>query len=148
MAYNFTKLTEVAMTENIDDSVNLLIEQGDDIKRMSLGNIPQRAQADWNETNEASPAFILNKPDISSGGGNASITYFLISGTSVVDENKIKVTKAAMLEALNSGIVKLKWAIGAESETTVLSYAVPASGSPAVYFINSQGAITSCTTNA
>lgn len=142
MAYNFTKLTEVAMVENTGDNVNLLVEQNNDIKRMNISDIPQRAQADWNETNESSPAFILNKPDLSSiGGGNAAITYFIISGVYIKDENNTTISKAIMEEALNNGIVKLKWSANNNTETTVLSYSIPASGSPKVFYVNSQGTI-------
>jgi hypothetical protein len=66
MSYEFIKLSEV---EKVDTSYNasLLIEQNGEIKRLSTDNINfggsgNQVQADWNETDDTSPAFIANKP--------------------------------------------------------------------------------------
>ena len=67
MAYTYKKLTDVDLIETATNP-NLLIEEDGDIKKISASNVaaPQ-VQADWNETDDTSPAFILNKPELSSG---------------------------------------------------------------------------------
>lgn len=74
MSYEFIKLNEV---EKVDSSYNasLLIEQNGEIKRLSTENINfggggQQVQADWNEKDDTSPAYIMNKPEI-----NGNIVY-------------------------------------------------------------------------
>lgn len=61
MAYNFTKLSDVTLTETPISEANVLIEENGDIKKTPKNAIG--AQADWNETDESSSAFILNKPE-------------------------------------------------------------------------------------
>lgn len=61
MAYAFTKLSDVNLTEKPTDEANVLIEENGDIKKTPKNAIG--AQADWNETDESSSAFILNKPE-------------------------------------------------------------------------------------
>lgn len=61
MAYAFTKLSNVNLTEKPTDEANVLIEENGDIKKTPKNAIG--AQADWNETDESSSAFILNKPE-------------------------------------------------------------------------------------
>jgi hypothetical protein len=88
MAYTYKKLTDVELVESATEP-NLLIEDGGDIKKISASNIavPQ-VKADWNEEDENSPAFIMNKPDSIGGGGVNVITYHLsytlISGKTVL----------------------------------------------------------------
>lgn len=152
MAYEFKKINTVDTVSTIDNNINLVVEQTGTVKRMNIADIPQRAQADWNETNESSPAYILNKPDLSSvGGGNASITYFIMSDG--VDAPIVKVgdtwdtatplTKSAVVDAFNNGIVRMKYAANANSVVTLLSYKYPASGFGTVYYIDSAGIIAS-----
>lgn len=84
MAYTYKKLTDVELVEFAVEP-NLLIEDGGDIKKISASNIavPQ-VKADWNEKDETSPAFILNKPDLDSVGGGANVvTYELGSGGNI-----------------------------------------------------------------
>ena len=39
------------------------------------------AQADWNENDSSSPAYILNKPENLGGGGSDSVVWFSFSGS-------------------------------------------------------------------
>lgn len=65
MAYEFTKLSDVALTNEPATSANVLVEENGEIKKVPKSAIG--AQADWNETDETNPAYILNKP-VSLGG--------------------------------------------------------------------------------
>lgn len=60
MAYEFVKLNEVDLVEEPNEGANVIIEEDGEIKRVPKTAIG--AQADWNETDETNPAFILNKP--------------------------------------------------------------------------------------
>lgn len=62
----FKKITEVEVVESVNAEDTVLIEQDGVAKRAPKGSIG--AQSDWNETDESSPAFIKNKPDVSGGG--------------------------------------------------------------------------------
>lgn len=71
MSYEFIKLSEVEQVET-SYNANLLIEEDGQIKRLSTANINfggsgNQVQADWNETDDTSPAYIMNKPEISDG---------------------------------------------------------------------------------
>lgn len=88
MAYEYKKLSEVDVVDSVDSSVNLLVEQGSDIKKMNIGDLPiptGQAQADWNEEDETKPSFIKNKPDLSqvggSGGGEVLIVDINYNGS-------------------------------------------------------------------
>lgn len=73
----FTRLSDVTLVNEVSEDTNVLIEDNGEIKKVSKSNIG--AQADWNEENEASPAFILNKP--TSLGGYA---YYATYGNYIV----------------------------------------------------------------
>ena len=68
----FEKLSEVTLAENAADTANVMIEENGEIKRVPKNTIG--AQADWNETDETNPAFILNKPQ--SMGGYTYYSYY------------------------------------------------------------------------
>lgn len=53
--------------ENWADSMNENLQILNDLQIPPPAPEPTLTQADWNETNEQSPAFILNKPNLSSG---------------------------------------------------------------------------------
>ena len=81
MSYEFIKLSEV---EKVDTSynANLLIEENGEIKRLSTENINfggsgNQVQADWNETDDTSPAYIANKPSMN----QEIITYSTTTGS-------------------------------------------------------------------
>lgn len=73
MAYEFSKLSEVPVTDAPTNEANVLIEDGGEVKRTPKSAIG--AQANWDETDETSPAFIMNKP--TSMGG---YKYYFYSG--------------------------------------------------------------------
>lgn len=56
----FTKLSEVDLVEDVNESTSVLVEEDGEVKRVPKSKIG--AQADWNETDESKPSFILNKP--------------------------------------------------------------------------------------
>lgn len=66
------KLNEVTLVESVGDEANVLIEENAEIKRVPKTAIG--AQADWDETDETSPAFIMNKPE--SLGGYTYYSYY------------------------------------------------------------------------
>lgn len=60
MSYDFIKISDVDLVGKPNESANVIIEDGGDIKRVPKSAIG--AQADWNETDDKNPAYILNKP--------------------------------------------------------------------------------------
>lgn len=102
MAYNFTKLSDAELVESTVSTPNILIEEEGDIKRISADDIatPQ-VQADWNETDSGSKAFILNKPEV----GPKIITYVDNSGLHLEDANGPLVTPQEVVDAWNSGSI-------------------------------------------
>ena len=82
MAYNYKKLTDVALVESAE-TPNILIEDDGDIKKISASNlVTPQTKADWDETDPNSAAFILNKPDLSQAGGANVVTYTISSTSS------------------------------------------------------------------
>lgn len=80
MAYTYKKLTDVELVESAVEP-NLLIEEDGDIKKIPASNVavPQ-VKANWEETDASSPAFIMNKPDLSQAGRANVVTYTVVSG--------------------------------------------------------------------
>lgn len=72
MPYDFIKISDVDLVENPNESVNVIVEDNGDIKRVPKSAIG--AQADWNETDDKNPAYILNKPK--SLGGYTYYYYY------------------------------------------------------------------------
>ena len=60
--YEFTRLADVPAVAEARNDLNVLVEQDGEIGKVAKTQIG--AQADWNETDETSPAYILNKPVI------------------------------------------------------------------------------------
>ena len=110
MAYKYTKLSDVELTNVADNSTNLLVEREGTIQKLNVKDLtPANVQPDWDETNEDSPAFILNKPDLSQvGGGGAKITYFVLSGNVIKREDGSNAPTQEVFDAFTSGIVLLK----------------------------------------
>ena len=75
MAYTMKRLSEVSEVENVNSDATVLIEQNGEVARAHKGKIG--AQADWNETDETSPAFIMNKPV----GGSVDNFYYVSNST-------------------------------------------------------------------
>ena len=65
-----TKLSDATLVGTPASNANVLIEESGVLKKVPKAEIG--AQADWNETDETSPAFILNKPEF---GGGSKVTY-------------------------------------------------------------------------
>lgn len=72
MAYEFTKLSDVTLADTLESSANVLVEENGEIKKTPKTAIG--AQADWNETDDTNPAYILNKPE--SLGGYKYYYYY------------------------------------------------------------------------
>lgn len=72
MSYDFVKVSNIDLVENPNEEANVLVEDGGDIKRVPKSAIG--AQADWNETDDTNPAYILNKP--TNLGGYAYYYYY------------------------------------------------------------------------
>jgi predicted ribosomally synthesized peptide with SipW-like signal peptide len=104
MAYTYKKLTDVELVESAVEP-NLLIEDGGDIKKISASNIavPQ-VNADWDEEDIESPAFIMNKPDLSEVGGGANVvTYTIVSGALMLDG--VATTAQSVVDEWNNGSI-------------------------------------------
>lgn len=76
--YEFTRLSDVPVVETVQDNLNVLVEQDGEIGKVAKTQIG--AQADWNETDETSPAFILNKPEVGGGGSGTPIVFYISNG--------------------------------------------------------------------
>ena len=103
MAYEYKKINEVTLVETATDH-NVLIEEGGEIKRIPASNIsiPQ-VKSDWNETDATSPAFILNKPDLSNvGSGGGSAVHYVLSGTTLTCD-MVNVSRDALLQSYKDG---------------------------------------------
>lgn len=81
MAYTYKKLSDVEFVESAVEP-NILIEDEGEIKKISASNIavPQ-VRADWDEEDETSAAYILNKPDLSQSVGGANVVTYTLSYT-------------------------------------------------------------------
>lgn len=139
MAYKYTKLSDVELTNVADNATNLLVEREGTIQKLNVKDLaPANVQPNWDETNEDSPAFILNKPDLSQvGGGSAKITYFVLSG----NDNHIKLedgtgaTSQEVYDAFTSGIVLLKMSNDTRL-SSLIAYGGPGSGGHSWYGIS------------
>lgn len=120
MSYEFIKLSEV---EKVDTSynANLLIEENGEIKRLSTENINfggsgNQVQADWNETDDTSPAFIANKPSMPE-----SVTFYCATG-SILGLNGQNQTVQMVKDIWNSGAyARYKPYSSATQESVILS---------------------------
>ena len=103
MAYSYKKLTDVALVESAE-TPNLLIEEGGDIKKISVSNlVTPQTKADWEETDPNSFAFILNKPDLSQVGGANVVTYTILN--SALNLNGVAVTAQSVIDEWNNGSI-------------------------------------------
>lgn len=73
MEMEFTKLSEVPVTDNPTDEASVLVEESGEIKRTPKSAIG--AQADWNETDETKSSFIVNKPEKLGGVRKFFVAY-------------------------------------------------------------------------
>ena len=103
MAYSYKKLTDVALVESAE-TPNLLIEEGGDIKKISVSNlVTPQTKADWEETDPNSFAFILNKPDLSQVGGANVVTYTILN--SALNLNGVAVSAQSVIDEWNNGSI-------------------------------------------
>lgn len=103
MAYSYKKLTDVALVESAE-TPNLLIEEGGDIKKISVSNlVTPQTKADWEETDPNSFAFILNKPDLSQVGGAKIVTYTIVN--SALNLNGVAVSAQSVIDEWNNGSI-------------------------------------------
>lgn len=106
MAYEMKRLSEVPKIENVNSDATVLIEQNGEVARAHKGKIG--AQADWNETDETSPAFIMNKPI----GASVDNFYYVSNSTyrgfvHGTDETGEQVSGQALKDSFDSGNVVL-----------------------------------------
>ena len=102
MAIQTTKLSEVEVIES-PVNPNFIIEDEGEIKRIPPEAItPSQIQADWDETDASSPAYILNKPE-SLGGGGEVVQYYLDSGSLKEYVTSAAASKATVVDQWNTG---------------------------------------------
>ncbi len=107
MAYTYKKLTDVELVESVVEP-NILIEADGDIKKISASNIAvPRVNADWDEEDVASPAFILNKPDLSQVGGGANVVTYTIDSSSLMRDGAATTAQAVVDEWNNGSILRI-----------------------------------------
>lgn len=101
MAIQTKKLSEVEVIAS-PVNPNFIIEDEGEIKRIPPEAItPSQVQADWEETDASSPAYILNKPE-SLGGGK--IVYYYLSGVGLWEEaTSVMASKATVVDQWNTG---------------------------------------------
>ena len=103
MAIQTTKLSEVEVIES-PINPNFIIEDEGEIKRIPPEAItPSQVQADWDETDASSPAYILNKPESLGGGGGEIVYYFLSSATLMEEATSAIASKATVVDQWNTG---------------------------------------------
>lgn len=128
MAFKTTKLSEVELVTSTVDP-KLLIEDMGEIKRVSPETVaPSQVQADWNETDTSSPAYILNKPTT---GGSVDVVTYCFSGSLLWDvSTSSSVTKNDFVEKWNKGtVIRLKASSTTPSSGTILGVTYTLSGS-------------------
>ncbi len=102
MAIQTKKLSEVEVIES-PVNPNFIIETEGEIKRIPPEAItPSQVQADWEETDASSPAYILNKPE-SLGGGGEVVQYYLDSGSLKEQVTSAIASKATVVDQWNTG---------------------------------------------
>ena len=102
MAIQTKKLSEVEVIKS-PVNPNFIIEDEGEIKRIPPEAItPAQVQADWEETDASSPAYILNKPE-SLGGGGEVVQYYLDSGTLKEQITSAAASKATVVDQWNTG---------------------------------------------
>lgn len=102
MAIQTKKLSEVEVIAS-PVNPNFIIEDEGEIKRIPPEAItPSQVQADWEETDASSPAYILNKPESLGGGGE--IVYYYLSGSILKEEaTSAQASKAKVIDQWNGG---------------------------------------------
>ena len=101
----YIKLSEVTLLTGANTEPNILAEVDGEVVRVPASEVAaSQIKADWNEEDPNSPAYILNKPDISEGSGGASvILYETASGSLIFNGNTV--TRQEVVDAWNSGAI-------------------------------------------
>lgn len=103
MAIQTTKLSEVEVIQSAIDP-KLVIEDEGEIKRISPEAIaPSQVQADWEETDVSSPAYILNKPESLGSSGGEVVYYYPNSGNLIEEATSALASKATIVSQWNAG---------------------------------------------
>ena len=117
MAIQTKKLSEVEIIES-PVNPNFIVEDEGEIKRIPPESItPSQVQADWEETDASSPAYILNKPE-SLGGGGGEIVYYYIASDILMEEATstqatAQASKAKVIDQWNGGArIRIRHSIG------------------------------------
>lgn len=110
MAIQTTKLSEVEVIQSAIDP-KLVIEDEGEIKRISPEAIaPSQVQADWEETDVSSPAYILNKPEsLGSSGGFMEVDIVLSSNNFYDGTVAFSKTYDEIKSAIDSGYFVIGW---------------------------------------
>lgn len=111
---NFKKITEVPVAESTEN-INLIANSNGAAVQVPANQIG--AQADWNETDESSPAFIMNKP---TGGGG--VFYTIYSGR-LCDSNWNDISWDTFVEQFDSGVtIRCKRVGSGDYHGTIVGY--------------------------
>ena len=103
MAIQTTKLSEVEVIES-PVNPNFIIEDEGEIKRIPPEAItPSQVQADWEETDASSPAYILNKPESLGGGGGEAVYYYLSGSILMEVATSAIASKATVVDQWDTG---------------------------------------------
>lgn len=111
---NLTNITDLPIADSADN-LNLIVEDNGVAKKITASEVG--AQADWNEEDDTSPAYIKNKPTISSGGGGGAYMYnatgfptvYNVEVYSDEDMSDMQAYSDLFRERVASGYVVLNW---------------------------------------
>lgn len=104
MSYNYTKLSQVPLVVGSSEDINILVEEEGWIERIPASQIvTQQVQSDWDVDDENDPAFILNKPTITPGGGG--VIYYRTGSGAVYNEDGDRLSISDILDDYNSGAI-------------------------------------------
>ena len=120
--YEMKRLADVEVVAEPTDETHVLVEQDGEIKRAPKNQIG--AQADWAETDENSPAFVKNKPDV--GGGVLWLNLNSIYEGPLAWEDGTPITKDEFIEAFDTSRIMTRdtYTEGGKYTSTVVGYFV------------------------
>jgi hypothetical protein len=133
---NLKNITDVPMAESAE-GLNLIVNDNGAAKQIAASAVG--AQADWNETDETSPAFIMNKPDMISGG-NGCVVYTTTRGLFYYGNWETDGTQVSYSDFMNdfsNGVVRLSG--GSNSCGTIVAYNINGANALRVNIIDNFG---------
>lgn len=104
---NLKNITELPLAESTEN-LNLIVSDNGVAKQIAASALGVGGtQSDWNETDETSPAFIMNKPESLGGGKVVSYRY---SGNLWYREDggTMTVTEQEVIDNFFNGVVRFK----------------------------------------